>query len=124
MARLEFSAKTKRAAYVRSGGLCECALVPDLRRPNGCGVRLVDGQIRYEHIIQNAVRQNNSLDNCAALTLACWREKTSEHDLPVIAKSNRVRDRARGIKRRSSRPMPCGRGSPWKKRIDGSVVRR
>lgn len=28
MSRLEFSNKTKRAAYERSGGLCECHLIP------------------------------------------------------------------------------------------------
>lgn len=125
MPRLEFSNKTKRAAFERSTGFCECARVPDLRRPMGCGVRLADGQVRYEHIVQDAIRRDNSLDNCAALTLSCWREKTAKHDLPIIAKSNRVRDRARGIKRRrAGSSFLTNRDGKWKKKMDGSVVRR
>lgn len=122
--RLEFSKKTMRAAFDRSGGICECARVPMLGRPQGCGQKLTDGRVRYEHIVPAELGGDNSLDNAAALSISCWKEKTARFDLPTIAKSNRQRDRARGIGRRSSRPMPCGRNSRWKKRMDGSVVPR
>lgn len=123
MSRLEFTAKTKRQAYARSRGICECHLVEVLRRPDGCGAKLTDGRIRYEHILQDDIRQDNSLDNCAVLDLACWREKTDKHDLPVIAKANRIRDRARGIKR-SRAPMPGSKQSPWKRTFNHGVIRR
>ncbi len=124
--RLEFSAKTKRAAFERSRGVCECHLVPMLNRPNGCGMKLTEGRVRYEHIVPAEMGGDNSLDNAAALSLGCWREKTDTYDRKVIAKSNHSRDRARGIGRRSkwSRPLPCGRDSGWKKKMDGTVVRR
>ncbi len=125
MSRLEFTAKVKRAAFQRSAGYCECGLVPELRRPGyGCGTKLAEGRIRYEHIIQDAIAHDNSLGNCAVLSIGCWREKTDKHDLPTIAKSNRVRDRSWGIKRRRSRPMPHGRGSRTKRKITGEVVPR
>ncbi len=40
----------------------------------------------------------------------------------LAAKS--VRIRARNIGVRSSRPLPCGRDSPWKKKVGGPVVPR
>jgi 5-methylcytosine-specific restriction enzyme A len=124
MNRLEFTAKTKRQAYDRSGGLCECALVPFLNRPSGCGTKLTEGRIRYEHIIPDNIAQDNSIDNCAALSLGCWREKTDVYDRKVIAKSNHVRDRARGIKPLRSRPIPGSKASGFKKKFSGEVVRR
>ena len=98
MSRLEFTKQTKREAYDRSGGICECHRCPQLRRSLGCGSRLGIGNIFYEHINPNEFKQDNSLSNCAALCKTCWKEKTAAHDLPTIAKSNRVRDRARGIR--------------------------
>lgn len=124
MSRMEFPNKTKRAAYLRSGGFCECARVPMLDRPLGCGIALRDGQIRYEHIIPDQIRPDNSLENCAALTVACWRQKTDNYDLPIIAKAKRVADRAHGIKRSTSRPMPGSKASGISKRMDGTIVRR
>lgn len=124
MSRLEFTARTKRQAYDRSNGICECGRVPMLNRPNGCGQKLTEGRIRYEHIIPAEMTRDNSLDNCAALTLGCWREKTDKYDRKVIAKSNHSRDRTRGIRRARSRPFPTNRDQPWKKKISGEVVRR
>ena len=95
--RLEFTARTLREAWDRSGGICECHRVPMLKRPNGCGQKLGEGNIFYEHIVPDNIRPDNSIDNCAALCKTCWREKT-DSDRPTIAKSNHVRDRARGIK--------------------------
>lgn len=75
--RLEFSAPTKRAAYDRSNGICECHRIPWLRRPNGCGRELREGNTFYEHINPDNIRQDNSLDNAACLVRTCWREKTA-----------------------------------------------
>ncbi len=105
MSRLEFTSKTMREAWSRSGGICECHLVPMLKRPKGCGAKLTDGNVRYEHIIPDNFRPDNSLSNCAALSKTCWREKTSTYDLPTIAKAKRVGDRAKGIRKQTSRPL-------------------
>lgn len=52
----------------------------------------------------------------------CARDKTSK-EAPVKAKSDRVRANYLGIPK-SGRPMPGSRASGWKKRMDGTVVRR
>ena len=120
MSRLEFTAKTKRQAYERSGGICECHLIPWLNRPKGCGASL-RATVYYEHVIPDGIAKNNDLENCAALCLTCWREKTDAYDRKVISKSNHTRDRARGIKRRKGRPLPGTRASGIRKRMDGTV---
>lgn len=123
--RLEFTNKTKRQAFERSNGFCECARVPMLNRPLGCGMQLLDGRVRYEHVVPAELTRDNSLDNCAALTMACWREKTDTYDLPTIAKSNRVRDRARGIKTQRGRSsFATNRDGAFKKKMSGEVIRR
>ena len=66
--RREFSAQTRRDAFARSGGICECHRIPSLNRPQGCMVKLIDGATFYEHIRTSWHSHDNSLDNCAALT--------------------------------------------------------
>jgi hypothetical protein len=44
-------------------------------------------------------------------------------DIPQIAKVKRIRQRHIGAKQSRS-PLPGGRRSQWKKKMDGSVVRR
>lgn len=58
--------------------------------------------------------------------VACNRRHGSEIVVPMVAKVKRQRRRHLGISGPglSSRPMPCGRRSKWKKKMDGSVVRR
>jgi 5-methylcytosine-specific restriction enzyme A len=96
--RLEFDKATKREAYDRHGGVCECGRCWQLKRPQGCGRPTGIANIYYEHINPDAMKLDNSLENCAVLCKTCWQEKTATSDIPTIAKSNRVRDRARGIR--------------------------
>jgi hypothetical protein len=122
--RLEFTAATKRAAFARSTGVCECHLIPWLRRPAGCGVKLVAGGMFFEHITPDAIRPDNSIDNIACLTRTCWREKTARFDLPVIAKSNRVRDRHFGTRAEPQQVIVGSKASGWKHRMAGGWIRR
>lgn len=125
MPRLEFTRSTKHDAYKRSKGICECHRVFALRRPQGCGVILGSGNIFYEHIIPDNIRPDNSLDNCAALSRTCWREKTSKYDRAIIAKSNHQRDRARGIGRQiKGRPLVGTKASGIKLLMNGGWERR
>lgn len=114
MPRRNFTNPTKRSAFNRSKGICECHRIPHVFS-TPCGMPLRDGQVWYEHINCDELSHDNSLDNCAALTPACGRYKTDYYDKPTIAKSNRVLDRARGIKR-TQRPF---RG--WRK-FNGEAV--
>ncbi len=122
MSRAEFTRKTKRAAFDRSSGQCECSRIPHVF-PNPCGQPFDSKGIRYEHIEPDAIGKKNDLDNCAALRKQCWRYKTDKYDKPVIAKSNRVRDRY--IKAKTSRfPMVGGRGTKWKRTFSNGWVLR
>lgn len=52
----------------------------------------------------------------------CHRTKTAT-DVSALAKGKRARDRNLGITR-STRPMPGGRRTAWKKKLNGEVERR
>jgi 5-methylcytosine-specific restriction protein A len=54
----------------------------------------------------------------------CHAERTAKIDIPAIAKAKRNEARHRGFKAPSRTPLPCGRGSPWRKKITGEVVPR
>lgn len=127
--RKEFSKATKRLAYARSNGICECHRLAARGIPgfsiDGCGVALRPGHVAYEHIQPDALYGLNDLDNAAALTRNCWRKKTDEFDLPRIAKSNRVRDLARGIRREQFyRPLPGTKASGIAKPFRGEPYYR
>jgi 5-methylcytosine-specific restriction enzyme A len=111
--RREFSAKVKVAAFERSGGYCE-----------KCTARLVPGRYAYDHVLPDALGGEPTLANCEVLCDACHGAKTHRDDVPRIAKMKRQRARHIGAEARSPRPLPGGRKSPWRKKIDGTVVRR
>lgn len=94
--RNNFSKDTKRQAYERSNGICECHLIPHVFKV-ACGCALSPGNTFYEHIDPDKISGRNDLGNAAVLTKTCWKRKTADYDLPTIAKSNRTQDRARGI---------------------------
>lgn len=112
-ARREFPAKVKVAAYERSAGRCEC-----------CTARLAVGKFHYDHRVPDAMGGEPTLDNCEVLCTACHSAKTTGSDVPAIAKAKRREARHIGAKARTRSPLPGGRDSKWKKRLDGTVVPR
>lgn len=125
--RLEFTARTKREAYARSNGICECHLlvdVPGIVR-GGCGTPLTPlTGIYYEHINQAFVHDDNSLGNCAVLTRTCWTIKTRFADLPTVARVKQRIDRNIGIRRTSASPFPGSKRDRYRKKMNGQVERR
>lgn len=114
MGRAEFSKATKRAAYDRSGELCEAVgslygLPPGQR----CNMPLSRG-VEYDHIDLEANSHDASLENCAAVCPPCHRIKTTTHDIPKAAKTLRQQDKARGIRSSGHRPF-SKRIDPWGK---------
>jgi 5-methylcytosine-specific restriction endonuclease McrA len=110
--RREFSKAVKRLAAFRSKGHCE-----------QCKIKLRVGEFHYDHIIPDWMGGEPTIENCEVLCIKCHRRKTREKDVPAIAKSKRIIDKNRGIKT-SPRKLPCGRNSPFKKKITGEVVAR
>jgi len=88
MRRVEFSKATKLAAYRRAMGRCE-----------GCGGLLVPGKFAYDHRNPSEFSGDASLENCQCLCVGCHGAKTIKCDIPAIAKSNRIRASAAGIRR-------------------------
>ena len=107
--RREFSRKTRAAAFERCGGICQCT------------ARLAVGKFEYHHA--DGDNQNDSLENCQPLCSACHGEITHKEQAPRRAKMKRQRDFHIGAKT-TRRPLPCGRRSKWKKKLDGTVVSR
>lgn len=120
--RNEFTNDTKRQAFERSGGVCECHLIPHVFPSGGCGCQLGPGNTFYEHVDPSRISGRNDLSNCATLTRTCWKLKTASYDLPVIARVRKREDRHRGIKRAPS--LPGNRSDPRRKKINGQVVDR
>ena len=109
--RREFTRKTKAQAFARADGHCEV-----------CRTRLVPGKFRYDHILPDVLGGEPTLENCKVQCVACDAPKTAD-DIRRIRKADRQRDKSSGaIRKRSS--LPCGKDSPWKKTINGRVVRR
>ena len=132
MSRTEFTAKTKRAAWMRSNGRCEHIdfyRSQDIRDGGDfilkrCNKKLFPGDIFYDHIVPDGLGGDNLLGNCQVLCRAHHDPKTFKADVPRIAKMKRQRDRNVGIKRTSFRPMPGSRASGWRKRMNGQTERR
>lgn len=125
MPRLEFTTATQREALARSGGVCECHLVPQLATFKiGCDVPLGPGNTFFEHIIPCELGGDNLLDNCAALSRTCWKAKTANYDLRVIAKAKRNFDKDNNIRDPWKRRLPGGRHSDIKLRIRKPPVDR
>lgn len=111
--RRDFSRKVKLVAFAKAKGHCD-----------GCTAPLCVGHFVYDHIVPWALGRDSSIANCQVLCDACNTIKTGTLDVPVIAKSNRQRDRHIGAKGKSRTPLPCGRDSWAQKKVGGKVVRR
>lgn len=109
--RHEFSKRTRLEAWTRCKGKCEC-----------CGALLRPGHFDYDHDKPAAFGGEAVLENCRVLCEACHGDKTYRRDIPAVAKSNRIRAHKAGIRRKSR--FACSKDSPFKKKIDGTVVRR
>lgn len=119
--RREFSTKVKLSAWKRSGGRCEPGRVAHMSEV-GCGRKLFIGDINYDHVDPDGLTGEPTLENCAVLCRSCHSIKTTKVDVPNIARAKRRERGAAGIRKRST--FACSRDSKFKKRIDGTVVRR
>lgn len=90
--RREFPKRVKLERWQHANGKCE-----------GCGVRLRPSVgFRYDHHIPDALGGEPVFENCKLLCTNCHGAKTGTRDIPAIAKSNRVRNRHIGIKKRTT----------------------
>ena len=122
--RSEFSKQTKRAALKRSGKLCEAVgSVYGLEPGQRCNAPLSHG-VEFDHYpIPATERDSDGLENCVACCKACHKFKTRTFDIPVQAKTKRVSDKHRGI-RKPSRLRSAGFPKAEPQRTASSPIRR
>jgi 5-methylcytosine-specific restriction protein A len=109
--RQEFSKSVRLAAWNRCGGSCE-----------QCTAKLYPGRYEFHHIKEATFGGESDLGNCRVLCVSCHSGVTGSR-AAVVAKSNRQRNKHLGIKKKRSQ-WAYGKGSKFKKKINGEVVKR
>lgn len=111
--RKEFSKAIKVAAFKRACGHCE-----------DCRAFLAPGKFEYDHDLADGLGGEPTLENCVVRCHSCHGKKTTTHDVPMIAKANRIRAKHIGAKSPSKNPVPGSKNTPFKKKFNGTTVRR
>jgi len=88
--RVEFAARVKLKAYVRS-------LINDKPHCELCKLPIL-GVPEYDHRKADGLGGEATLENCAVLCGKCHRRKTHEEDRPIMAKADRQFKAKAGIK--------------------------
>lgn len=110
--RKTISAKVRVALFQKHDGVCHL-----------CGGKINVGEAwEVEHIIPFAMGGADDESNWSPAHIKCHRTKTSE-DVGNIAKAKRREARHIGAKVSKS-PLPFGRQSKFKRKMDGTVVLR
>lgn len=103
MPRQEFSEKTKRQAFARANGKCECGCGRDLYKPE------------YHHIIPAFLEgaDSNSLENCQCINAGCHKRET-KRQRPEINRTRRLEKKRLGLlPKRRGFPKPPANYDPW-----------
>lgn len=111
--RKPLTPKQRLELFIRHDGLC-CI----------CGGK-IDGvkEMWDEHVNPLWLSGDNSAENRAPAHAKCARAKTS-NEAGERSKGRSVAEGHFGAKRAKTRPLPCGRRSKFKKKMDGTVVKR
>jgi 5-methylcytosine-specific restriction endonuclease McrA len=109
--RGNLSAKRKLGIWEREKGKCM-----------ECNVKLTTGKFIFEHVRALEMGGSDTDDNIRLTCKGCATEKTKQ-DHSMAAKAKRRKQAHLGLKQSKS-PLPAGRFSKWKKKINGAVVRR
>lgn len=94
--RLEFSQATRKAAWERARGTCECGCA----RPFGKHPR---ERPEFHHRIEAISGGDNSLENCLCIRVDCHKAITASQSAPKAAKIRREDKRQRGLERRKKK---------------------
>jgi hypothetical protein len=116
-------------------------LIPEPTRSKGNAHEILRYATWDHYPIRRADGGTNDPRNIRPLSIAAHGEKTAKTDIPQIAKGKRLARSAEEtrriilarvgqladaevMRRKRKHPLPCGKASGWKKRLDGQVVRR
>lgn len=113
--RLDFDAKTKKAARERANGFCE---------GKDCGAALgPHNPPEVDHKVECWEGGDNSLENAQVLGRKCCHKPKTAKATGRRAKADAQRARHLDTKVRKGRPLPGTRASGIRKRMDGTVER-
>jgi 5-methylcytosine-specific restriction endonuclease McrA len=113
MKRIRITAKRRADIFLAHSGICHL-----------CNLKVVPGEdwdVSHEIPLEAGGKDDET--NWLVAHRKCHRVHTATVDIPLIAKVKRVHQRHIGAKQSKS-PLPGGRNSKWKKRMDGTVVKR
>jgi 5-methylcytosine-specific restriction endonuclease McrA len=114
MKRINFSTTFRLALFLDRKGTCQA-----------CHITIQAGQAwDIDHIIPLALGGTNEPNNLQILCRTCHREKTNQSDIPCIAKTKRLKAKHLGARSSAYQPIAGSKSSPWKRKLDGNVVRR
>ena len=112
-ARHARSAKARLAIFQARGGVCRL-----------CGLKIDAGQVwELHHWRPRALLGPDTDENLFPVHKRCHAHQTRTQDVPMIAKAKRMEAAHLGAKV-SRWPMAGSRASGWKRKMDGTTVRR
>jgi 5-methylcytosine-specific restriction endonuclease McrA len=113
MKRVRITAKMRADIFLSRGGMCHL-----------CSMKVVPGEDwDVSHDIPLEAGGKDDATNWFVAHRKCHRVHTSTVDAPLIAKVKRIHQKHVGAQKSRS-PMPLGRGSKFKRKMDGTIVRR
>lgn len=105
--------RVRARVFSRFGGVCQLT-----------GRKIMPGDAwDLDHTKPLHMGGENREANLQPVLREAHRNKTAS-EAPARAKTDRVRAKHLGIKRRKGPPMPGSKASKWKRRVDGTVERR
>jgi len=87
-----------------------------------CGTKLVTGGFIFEHVRALELGGTDTDDNIRLTCKGCATEKTKK-DHQMAGKAKRQKASHLGL-RISKTPLPAGKNSKWKKKLNGQLVLR
>jgi len=114
MKRVRITAKMRADIFMRHGGICHL-----------CNMKVVPGEdwdVSHENPLECGGADDAS--NWLVAHRKCHRVHTATVDMPKIAKVKRIHQKHIGADLKSRSPLPGGKRSKWKRRMDGTVVLR